>query len=91
MNDEGNAWEEDTVRVFFHETLSEGAIGRHGEDDFVSWVHGKHGQYTVRSAYNKARSASFFAEQGRAGKGSASNRDSETSLYMEDDMCHPST
>jgi hypothetical protein len=87
MNDEGNAWEEDIVRVFYHEELADTIlkvpISRHGGDDFVSWMHDKHGQYTIRSAYNMARSAPFFAEQGRVGKGSASNLDAEMHLWKK--------
>jgi hypothetical protein len=77
MNDEGNAWEVDTVRMFFHDelasTILQIPIRRHGGDDYVSWAHDKHGLYTVKSAYNLARTESFFSNRGTAGRGSSSN------------------
>jgi hypothetical protein len=42
-----------------------------------SWAHDKHGQYTVKSAYNFARTANFFYSQGYAGKGANSDRAAE--------------
>jgi hypothetical protein len=85
MNDSGTEWEVDTVRAFFHteiaETILNVPISKHGGEDFVSWMHDKHGQYTVRSAYNLARTASFFSDTGAAGRGSCSDRDTETKLW----------
>jgi hypothetical protein len=47
LNKEGNGWEEDTVRVFFHDELAEVIlqipINRRGGDDFISWPHDKFG------------------------------------------------
>jgi hypothetical protein len=78
MNDEGTGWEVDTVRAFFHDELAEVIlqipISRNGGDDFISWPHDKHGQYTVKSAYNFARTANFFYSQGNAGRGANSDR-----------------
>jgi hypothetical protein len=52
-------------------------ISRHGGEDFVSWPHDKFGQYFVRSAYNLARTTSFFFVQNFMGKGSSSDRSKE--------------
>jgi hypothetical protein len=85
MNDEGTAWEIDTIRAFFHEDLAETIllvpISRLGGDDFVSWKHDKQGQYTVRSAYNLARTSSFFSEHTLAGRGSGSDRSGKEKLW----------
>uniref|UniRef100_A0A8I6Y3E3 Reverse transcriptase domain-containing protein n=1 Tax=Hordeum vulgare subsp. vulgare TaxID=112509 RepID=A0A8I6Y3E3_HORVV len=76
MNDEGTAWEEATVRAFFHGELAEAIlqipISWRGGLDFISWPHDRCGQYTVRSAYNMARTASFFSTYQTAGRGSGS-------------------
>lgn len=44
-------------------------INRFGDEDFTSWPHDKHGTYTVRSAYNLARSNTFLASQCNNGRG----------------------
>jgi hypothetical protein len=77
MSGDGKGWEEDTVRAFFHDELAELILripisGRSGTD-FVSWPHDKFGQYTVRSAYNLARTAAFFSRQGNARHGASSD------------------
>jgi hypothetical protein len=81
MNDAGTSWEADTVRAFFHQELADTIlqipISRRGGDDFVSWPHDKFGLYTVRSAYNLARTSSFFVRRGTAGAGAGSDRTSE--------------
>jgi hypothetical protein len=68
MNDDGTDW---IVRAFFHEEVAETVlqipISRYGGDDFVSWMHDKHGQYTVRSAYNLVRTATFFSDTAKRG------------------------
>jgi hypothetical protein len=79
MNEEGNGWEKDTVRAFFHDELAEVIlqilISRRGGEDFISWPHDRFGQYTVRSAYNLARTASFFSRHNSAGRGSGCAED----------------
>jgi hypothetical protein len=85
MNEEGTAWEEETIRAFFHNelatTILQIPISRHGGQDFVSWPHDKHGVYTIRSAYNLARAVEFFSDRSTAGKGSNSNVDLETKMW----------
>jgi hypothetical protein len=55
-------------------------ISRHGED-FVCWPHSKHGLYTVRSAYNLARSESFFVERSIRGRGMSSTSAHEEKMW----------
>jgi hypothetical protein len=78
LKEEGTGWEVDTVRAFFHEELANIILGipisRRGSADFVSWPYDKFGIYTVKSAYNLARTASFFDRQGTAGRGASSDR-----------------
>jgi hypothetical protein len=45
----------------------------HGGEDFVSWPHTKHGNYTIRSANYFARSNKFFKAQGTTAKGNTSD------------------
>jgi hypothetical protein len=81
MNDPGTSWEAFTVRAFFHQELADTIlqipISRRGGVDFVSWPHDKFGLYTVRLAYNLARTSSFFVRRGNAGVGAGSDRTSE--------------
>jgi hypothetical protein len=85
MNDEGTAWENDTVRVFFHaelaETILQVPISKRGGEDFASWQFDKRGIYTVKSAYNLAKTAAFFNTREKAEKGSCANRDEEAQLW----------
>jgi hypothetical protein len=73
MNSQGNAWDMDTIRFFSTEEMArviqQIPISRHGGEDYVSWPHAKFGQYTARSAYNLARTASFYTFQSTAGRG----------------------
>jgi hypothetical protein len=46
-------------------------ISKEGED-FVRWPHTKNGIYSIKSAYNFARSDNFFASRSRRGGGSSS-------------------
>jgi ribonuclease HI len=87
MNEHGNGWEEDTVRAFFHDELAEEIlqvpISRHGGADFVSWPHDRFGQYSVRSAYNLARTESFFCCQNTGGRGASSDFAAEQKCWKE--------
>jgi hypothetical protein len=73
LNEAGSGWE---VHDELAEVILQIPISRHGhgEADFVSWPHDKYRQYSVRSAYNLARSEKFFCRQTRAGLGSSSDR-----------------
>jgi ribonuclease HI len=87
MNDAGTEWEADTVRAFFHEELADTIlqvpISRHGGEDFASWQHDKSGMYTVKSAYNLAKTSEFFSRQESAGRGSCSDREAEAKLWKK--------
>jgi hypothetical protein len=75
------AWDMDKVQTFFPEpmvhAITQIPISRLGGDDFVSWPHARLGIYTVRSAYNMARSAAFFSKRGASGHGETSDRTSD--------------
>jgi hypothetical protein len=66
----------DLVRSLFDEDTTskilQVPLSRLGGEDFASWPHAKFGSYTVRSAYNLARSESFFAAQSNSGRGLSS-------------------
>ena len=53
-------------------------ISRRGFEDFASWPHGKFGVYTVRSAYNLARTEKFFSKRCAQGHGECSDLSSQT-------------
>lgn len=59
LDQEGKAWDMDVVRFYFTEEMASGIqqipVSRHGGEDFASWPYAKFGVYTVRSAYNMAR------------------------------------
>ena len=61
---DNHSWNEENVRAFFAQETADlilqTHISRQGGDDFVSWPHTRYGMYTVRSAYNLARSSKFF-------------------------------
>jgi hypothetical protein len=77
LSDHGVSWDESKVRSFFHnelaDTILQIPISRHGGEDFVSWPHDKYGIYSVRSAYNLARTAAFHASRASAGQGAHSD------------------
>jgi hypothetical protein len=58
IDEETRSWIPETVHAFFDPQIAEQIlsilISRHG-GDFVRWAHRKNGLYTVRSAYNLAR------------------------------------
>jgi hypothetical protein len=74
-------WIPKTVNAFFDtetaEKILQVQIDRHGGKDFVYWPLSKHGTYTVRSAYNMARSSNFFLARSSRGRGL-------TSTYTDD-------
>jgi hypothetical protein len=78
-------WNEENVRAFFSEETAQPIlqtqISRHAGDDFVYWPHTRFGLYTVRSAYNLARSLDFFSTQSMAGRGLPSNLEIEEKYW----------
>jgi hypothetical protein len=75
IDEETRSWIPEIVHAFFDPQTAEQIlsiqISRHG-GDFVRWAHTKNGLYTVRSAYNLARTESFFVARSRQGGGMSS-------------------
>lgn len=77
INEESGTWNLENVHAFFsHATalqILQVPISRHAGDDFVCWPHTRHGTFTVRSAYNLARSNKFLQAHSKNGRGMFSN------------------
>ena len=58
-------------------------ISRHSGDDFISWPHTRFGAYSVRSAYNLARTAQVVEERSRSGSGSSSNSSDDAKQWKK--------
>jgi hypothetical protein len=71
----------ETVNAFFDpETVSkimQVPISHLGDEDFVCWPHSNQGVYTVRSAYNLARSENLFLSRSCRGRGITSTYGNE--------------
>jgi hypothetical protein len=52
-------------------------ISRHGDEDFLSWPHTRHGGYSVRSAYNLAHHEVVHVGRSRQGRGMSSEVSNE--------------
>jgi hypothetical protein len=82
--DDHRSWCVDTVCAIFDEEVANAVlqipISRRGGNDFLSWPLTKYGDYSVRSAYQLARTQSFFVAQSKGGRGAPST--------LEDDSAH---
>lgn len=56
-------------------------ISRHGGDDFASWPFTRFGEYSVRSAYNMARSDKFLLSRCKHGYGQSLDRSDEEKFW----------
>jgi hypothetical protein len=65
-------FDEDTIAKILQVPISQ-----HIGDDFVSWPHTRFGVYSVRLAYNLARSSQFMVDRNRNGNGLSS-------MFMDD-------
>jgi hypothetical protein len=78
MKDDELRWEESVIRKFFSVEVAEKILNiplsLDGGHDFPSWPISKSGLYTVKSAYNMARTELFWSERSSSGKGSSSNQ-----------------
>ena len=78
MEENGKHWNTNSVRQFFSEEISKKIliipISFEGCNDFPSWPYTKNGIYSVRSAYNLARSQLFWKTQSSDGKGASSKQ-----------------
>jgi hypothetical protein len=67
----------DKLRLFFTDhmvkTIQQIPISTFGGDDYASWPFDRFGIYTVRSAYNLARTEKFFSKRGAKGFGDSSD------------------
>lgn len=77
LDEDLGSWNEETVRAFFQEDIANEIlmlpVGQHGEEDYVRWPHTRFGEYSVRSAYNLARSARFQSVHSASGRGMTSD------------------
>jgi hypothetical protein len=80
VDDQSRTWIPETVNAFFDEETAEQImqiqISKDG-GDFIRWPHTKNGVYSVRSAYNLARTDSFFISRSKKGGGSSSSAANE--------------
>jgi hypothetical protein len=76
--EEQHQWNEEVISTKFSENLAENILSiplsTEGCTDFTSWPHTKNGVYTVRSAYNLARTHNFWRDQSVDGKGAMSEQ-----------------
>jgi ribonuclease HI len=77
LSDSGTEWDMDMVNLFFSaglaKVIQQIQICRHGGEDFASWPFDRFGIYTVRSAYQLARTGSFFKARAAANHGGSSD------------------
>jgi hypothetical protein len=86
IDEDMGAWNVDRVQAIFEEDVAsqilQVPISKFGGTDFVSWPHTKSGQYSVRSAYNYARTEEFHLFRSGSKTGLSSNTE-ETSLLWK--------
>lgn len=77
MDEECGTWKEEMLRAFFHDEIAVEIlrlpISHHDGEDFPRWPFTKLGEYSVKSAYNLARSTRFTVAQSRNGRGQTSD------------------
>jgi hypothetical protein len=77
LSQDNKSWDVDMVRGCLDARVADAIlqipISHFGGSDFATWPHTKLGIYSVKSAYNLARSATFFAAQSVNGKGLSSD------------------
>jgi hypothetical protein len=87
LQDDHGAWDVDVVRAIFEEEVANQVlqiqISRSVGVDFLSWPHTKFGEYTVRSAYNLARSEKFFLDRSKQGGGASSGSESDAQFWKK--------
>lgn len=81
LDDDLGSWNEETVRAFFQQDIANEILQlpvcQHGGGDVACWPFTKFGEYSVRSAYNFTRAASFMVSRSYNGRGQSSNSASE--------------
>jgi hypothetical protein len=87
LNDSNSSWSVDVVRSVFEEEVADQIlqvpISRRGGEDFISWPFTKFGSYSVRSAYNFARTGQFFLEQSTKSRGTCSGSEQDAKLWKK--------
>jgi ribonuclease HI len=77
MDDAGTEWDMNKLSSLFPQPMVEAIqqipISKQGGEDFASWPYAKLGMYTVRSAYNLARTEAFYCSRATGGRGGSSN------------------
>ncbi|XP_073363182.1 uncharacterized protein [Aegilops tauschii subsp. strangulata] len=85
INEEQGVWEEESVRAFFlggvADDILQIPINRNGGNDFARWPFTKYRVYSVKSAYNMARTCSFLNERSKSGLGQCSSWPREEKLW----------
>lgn len=80
--EDSGSWNVETVRAFFRDNIASEIlclpINKDGEEDFARPLT-KYGEYSVRSAYNMARSVRVLESCSTCGTGQCSNRQEEKS------------
>jgi hypothetical protein len=78
-------WDVDKVRGCFDSRVADAIlqipISQFGRNDFASWPHTKLGIYSVKSAYNLARSASFSEVRSVNGRGLTSDASADEKFW----------
>jgi hypothetical protein len=73
MDEETGLWNLENVNAFFEEDAAKQIlkvpIASFEGGDYACWPHTRHGTYSVRSAYNLARSSKKFHNQSKSAKG----------------------
>jgi hypothetical protein len=82
-----HTWDADLIRSIFYEDTAAKILRvpiiRLGGEDFVSWPYTHFGVYTVRSAYNLARTDQFRADRNQNGNGSSSVTVGDTKAWKK--------
>jgi hypothetical protein len=85
MDEETGSWSHESVHAFFEPDIADQImqvpISKHAGQDFVCWPHTRHGTFTVRSAYNLARSKKFFGNLSRSGRGLSSSWEADEKAW----------
>lgn len=85
LDEDNCTWNEETVLAFFTDNVASEIlllpISRHGGNDFAYWPFTRYGEYSVRSAYNMARSTQFMAVRSKNGFGQCSDRTREERFW----------
>jgi ribonuclease HI len=87
FDEEDGGWDTEAVHAVFNEEISSAILriplSRFEGEDYVSWPFAKYGQYTVRSAYNLARTRGFLQTRSSSGSGTCSDSGEEAKSWKK--------